>query len=74
MAEDIYVVVADNDQFHKMPNTEKPYYDNKGPLVFETYVYDASMKNAATFITGLRGRYGKCRIAKLDFIETKEEN
>lgn len=73
MATGTYVVVADNDQYHKMPNTESPYYDNKGPLVFETYVYDASIENAKKFIAGLGGRYGKCRIAKLNFIEINEE-
>ena len=71
MAEDIYVVVADNDQYHKMPNGYEPYYDSKGPIVFERYTNEASIGDAKKFITGLRGRYGKCRIAKLNFIEMK---
>ena len=69
MAKDIYVVVADNDQYHKMPNTDEPFYDNKGPLVFEAYVNKSSMEDMKAFIARLGGKYGKCRIAKLNFIE-----
>jgi len=69
MNKEIYVVVADNDQPHKMPNSDKPYYDNNGPIVFETYVNKASIKDAKVFSANLNGRYGKCRIAKLKFVD-----
>lgn len=69
MAEDIYVVVADNDQHHKMPNTDELFYDDKGPLIFEAYVNKSSMEDMEAFIARLGGKYGKCRVAKLEFIK-----
>jgi hypothetical protein len=64
---DIYVVVADNDQAHNISGVE--YYDKDGPLVFEQYIKTASLDNAKARINSLNGRYGKCRIAKLEFVE-----
>ena len=69
MAKEIYVVVADNDKGFQMVGTEELFHDEKGPLVFETYINDASRKNAKKFINILGGKYGKCRIAKLEFIK-----
>ena len=33
MSDDIFVVVAENDQAHKI--SDKDFFDDKGPLVFE---------------------------------------
>ena len=67
MNEDIYVIVADNDKPHKIGN--EPFYDDGGPLVFEQYVRTADKESIQKAITSLGGRYGKCRIAKLVFLE-----
>lgn len=64
---DIYVVVADNDQSRSISGVK--YYDKDGPLVFEQYVKMASLENAKARINSLNGRHGKCRIAKLEFVE-----
>lgn len=69
MDSEIYVVVADNDQLHKVPNGYEPYYDDRGPVVFEAYVNKSSMEDMEAFIARLGGKYGKCRIAKLNFVE-----
>lgn len=62
MTEDMYIVVTDNDGC------------DGGPMAIETYIDKASMKNAKAIIDRLGGRYGKCRIAKLNFIEINEES
>ncbi len=66
---DIYVVVAENDQPHKMPNTEKEFFDDGGPLVFEQYVRTADLESIKKRAEELTKRYGKCRIAKLEFVD-----
>jgi hypothetical protein len=66
---DIYVIVADNDQPHRMPNREEPFYDDGGPLVFEQYTKTADLENIKRRIAQLAGKYGKCRIARLDFVD-----
>jgi len=61
MSEDIYAVVCDNDGGH----------DPDGPLIFEQYTHNAdleSIKKRRAYLEG-SGRYGKCRIAKLEFID-----
>ena len=65
---DIYVVVAENNQPHKMPNTKKEFFDDGGPLVFEQYVRTADLESIKKRAQKLTERYGKCRIAKLEFI------
>ena len=62
MAKDIYVVVADKDG------------GGGGPIVFETDIENSSKEDAIVRIYRLDGMYGECRIAKLNFIEMKEEN
>jgi len=66
---EVYVVVADNDQGHKMPNRDDLFFDDQGPLVFETYVNKGTIEGAIEHIARLNGKYGKCRIARLEFIE-----
>lgn len=68
LEKDIYVIVAENNQPHKMPNTEKEFFDDGGPLVFEQYVRTADLENIKKRAEQLTPRYGKCRIAKLQFI------
>lgn len=61
-----YVIVARNDQ----PFTHKDgskYYDNKGDIVLETYLSDATLENTKKRIEKLNGKLGQCRIAKLEF-------
>ncbi len=65
MSDEIYVVVAENDQAMGLIK----YKDESGELVFEQYTKDATLENAKQFIKRLDGNYGKCRIAKLEFIE-----
>ena len=66
---EVYVVVADNDQGHKMPNRDDLFYDDGGPLVFETYVNKGTVEGAREHIARLNGKYGKCKITRLDFVE-----
>jgi hypothetical protein len=71
--QEIYVVVAENDKPHKMPNREEPYFDDGGPLIFEQYVRTADLKNIKKRRDQMSQRYGKCRIAKLQFIDEAGE-
>lgn len=69
---DYYVVVCDND----MPITIRgnKHFDDDGALVFEQYLKNAdleSVKKRAEFISQ---RYGKCRLAKLVFVDEEHEN
>ena len=65
---DIYVVVAENDQPFNFPNREDPYYDDGGPLVFEQYTRLADLESIKARKETIERSYGKCRIAKLEFI------
>lgn len=67
MSNDIYVVVAENDQMHKIGGNE--FFDDKGPLVFEQYTRTADIESIKKRAEQLRAKYGKCRIAKLQFLE-----
>jgi len=67
----IYVVVAENDQPHKIPNSEAPFFDESGPIVFEQYTRLADFESIKSRAKQLSGKYGKCRIAKLEFIENE---
>jgi len=51
--------------------TEKDGVDPSRPIVFEQYIDGdaASLENAVAFKQRLGDRYGKARIAKLQFIE-----
>ncbi len=66
---EIYVVVAENDQPHKMKNRDEPFYDDGGPLVFEQYTKSADLDSIKKRAAQMQIKYGKCRIARLDFID-----
>ena len=59
MAKEIYVIVADEGGC-----------DN-GPIVMETDVNVSSKKNAISRVDRLKETYGKCRLAKLEFVNVK---
>ena len=63
---EIYVVVADNDQKHLIGGKE--HFDDGGPLVFEQYTRTADLKSIKRRAEQMEKNYGKCRIAKLVFI------
>jgi hypothetical protein len=65
--ESIYVVVAENDQPVRFG--ERVFHDDGGPLVFEQYTRHASLKQIRERAKQLSATYGKCRIARLQFIE-----
>lgn len=66
---DIYVVVADNDQLITLPSGTIVEPDEFGPIVFEQYTNSASLENIKKRAEQLSQQYGKCRIAKLEFID-----
>ena len=66
---DIYVVVTENDQPHKVMGKE--FSDDTGPLVFEQPVRTSDLDSVRKRRDQLQARYGKCRIARLEFL--KEE-
>jgi hypothetical protein len=68
MSDDIYVVVADNDQDVEFPSGTI-YRDSGGPLVFEQYTRTADLESIKRRAQKVSVRHGKCRIAKLVFIE-----
>jgi len=63
-ANDIYVVVADNDG-GKEPS---------GPLVFEQYTINSDLQTIKDRAKYLGEKYGICRIAKLKFIDSETES
>jgi len=67
MEQDIYVVVAENNLPHK--TLGHSWIDSGGEMVFEQYTKDASLENAKKMVEKVSERYGKCRIAKLQFID-----
>jgi len=68
---DIYVVVAENDQIHISPDGSTSR-DDGGEIVFETYTNGATLDRAKQNARSIVGKYGKCRIAKLQFIDETE--
>ena len=60
MRNEIYVIVCDNDS------------DPRGRIVVEEYVADATLENAQKRCLNFEKKFGKCRIAKLQFIEEKQ--
>ena len=66
---DIYVVVAENDQPHKIPGRDEPFFDDGGPLIFEQYTRTADLESIKKRAEQLTASYGKCRIAKLEFVD-----
>lgn len=66
---DIYVVVAENDQPYRMPGRDEPFFDDGGPLIFEQYTETADLENIKKRAEQLSAKYGKCRIAKLEFVD-----
>jgi hypothetical protein len=68
-ASEFYVVVAENDQPHKMPTRKELFYDDGGPLVFEQYLRSADLESIQKRAEQLNKTYGKCRIAKLQFVD-----
>lgn len=67
MREDIYVVVAENDQPSKFGGVE--HFDDGGPLVFEQYTRTADLESIKARAKAMEVRHGKCRIAKLVFVD-----
>ena len=66
---EIYVVVAENNRPIKIPGRgEELFYDKGGPLVFEQYTRSADLEEVTARAKMLSKIYGKCRIAKLEFI------
>lgn len=65
MTQDIYVVVAENDKGYNKAFGA----DYGGPLVFEQYTRSADLNSIKDTINRLGGRFGKCRIAKLQFLD-----
>ena len=71
--QNIYVVVAENDRPISLPTCDEPFVDDQGPLIFEQYVRFADLENVKKKKDKLSLRYGKCRIAKLVFIDSENE-
>lgn len=67
MNDDIYVVVAKNDKEHIIGG--KPFFDDGGPLVFEQYTRNADLESIKKRARKMQETFGKCRIAKLQFID-----
>ena len=66
--DDIYVIVADNDQqFERKDGSH--WHDDGGPLVFEQYTSSADYESTKRRADRMAKKYGRCRIAKLTFIE-----
>jgi len=61
---DIYVVVAKNNLIDPIHGK-----DENGEIIFETYTKDATLEKAKEKIKILNNRYGKCRIAKVIFLD-----
>ena len=68
--QDIYVVVAENDKPINLSNGKKAFIDTGGPLIFEQYIKTADLENIKKRRDQLSLRYGKCRIAKLVFLDS----
>ena len=66
---DIYVVVAENDQPQGITGTDKYFIDDDGPLVFEQYTRQADLESVKERAERLQKLYGKCRIARLVFLD-----
>ncbi len=65
--DDIHVVVAENDRPVRISGKE--FIDDGGPLVFEQYTRTADLESIKKRKKQMERRYGKCRIAKLVFID-----
>ena len=68
--QDIYVVIADNDKPIHISNGKKAFIDTGGPLIFEQYIKTADLENVKKRRDQLSLRYGRCRIARLVFIDS----
>lgn len=64
---DVHVFVMENDVLRTVMGASE--YDPGGPLVFEQYVNKSSLSDIHGRTASLNGRYGKCRIARLEFLE-----
>lgn len=64
-----FVVLSDNN----LPSmlSGKPHYDRKGPIVFETYLSEASLIDAYARLKNAN-KSGKATIAKLVFMSDEE--
>ena len=65
---DIYVFTIEND----CPQVEGSKRSQGTAIVWETYLSKSSLEETKARIKSLNGRYGKCRIAKLQFIDETE--
>lgn len=61
---EIYVVVAKNDVPHGRFGLDKG-----GEIILETYTARATLENARKAAEQLTKSLGKCRIARLEFVE-----
>jgi hypothetical protein len=61
-----YVVVANDDNYE---TEAKKAFFHKGSIILETYLNQSTQQEARRRINALKGRFGKCRVAKLHFIE-----
>ena len=65
---DYYVVVAENDKTVTFPSGRE-FFDDGGPLIFEQYTRSADLESIKKRADVMSQKYGKCRIAKLVFID-----
>lgn len=71
MDNDIYVIVSENDQPFTVGG--RTSYDDGGPLVWEQYTRTADLESIKKRVEYLGPRHGKCRIAKLIFLDEAQE-
>lgn len=71
MNDDLFVLVFENDQpFKHIDGSE--WRDDNGPVIMETYTKNATKEKLKEVKNRFGNKYGKCRIAKLVFIDEGE--
>jgi len=71
MDNDLFVLVFENDQpFKHIDGSE--WRDENGPIIMETYTKFATKDGVDDLKNRFGNRYGKCRIAKLVFMDEGE--
>jgi hypothetical protein len=73
MSELFVVVCANNVGDSRFSKNGVNRYDTSGPLVWETYLRHATLDAATEKAKFLSRRYGKCRVAKLVFVDEVAE-
>ena len=72
MDEDIYVIVTENPGFISTDRLELGFISD-GPYLFDNGIkHSLTLANAKTLIKSIPKRFGKCRIAKLVFVEDEK--